>query len=122
MYLKGIQQTKECHASQDLILLKFKDFSDRMLKRIERDVTPFLESKDQAPYSELIRSKKRKFAAAFPNTETNDSASLSSGTSSRKKRIMNEVKELSSNIHVYEEGIEYLVIHKPEFRKMEVHE
>jgi len=120
MYLKGIQQTKECHASQDLILLKFKDFSDRMSKRIERDITPVLESKDQVPYSELIKSKKRKFEAAFP-TETNDSL-LSGGSSSRKKRIMNEVSNMSSNIHVYEEGIEYLVIHKPEFRKVEVHE
>lgn len=48
-------------------------------------------------YSEQMSTKKRKYAEAFPS----DQLDPTEGNSSRKKRLLNEVKEQSLNVFEY---------------------
>lgn len=75
-------------------------------------------------YREQINSKKRKFENAFPLNTSNESSNSdeSAGTKSRKRRVLNEVRELSENVLEYVESICYLRQHKPDFEEIKVHE
>lgn len=46
-YRLGLQQTKDQSASQDIIIQKFKEFGERMVKRIQRDITPSVDPADK---------------------------------------------------------------------------
>jgi hypothetical protein len=48
IYRLGIQMTKNAPQAQEVILQKFKDFGSRMVRRIERDITPIIDPKDRA--------------------------------------------------------------------------
>jgi hypothetical protein len=74
-------------------------------------VVPTLDPNDKA-YSELMRSKKRKYADAFPLNSSTDSTD---SACSRKKRIMNEVREQSISVYEYEQSIEYLKHNVPDY-------
>lgn len=89
LYLQGITSTRELPSQQDIILAKFGEFAVRMQKRTQRDVISLLEHEEKPIYNETIRNKKRKFEEVFPQ----QAEELLSGTSSRKKRILNELRE-----------------------------
>jgi hypothetical protein len=80
-----------------------------MQKRVQRDVLPVLDPNVDRNYTEQIRSKKRKFAEAFPKNAVESSLedSFESG-SSRKKRLLNDVREQSEYVIEYQESINYL--------------
>jgi hypothetical protein len=46
IYREGIKRTKASQQAQDIILNKFKEFGSRMVRRIERDITPCIDPKD----------------------------------------------------------------------------
>ena len=48
IYRQGILMTKNAPQAQEVILQKFKDFGSRMVRRIERDITPSIDPKDRA--------------------------------------------------------------------------
>ena len=48
IYRQGILMTKNDPQAQEVILQKFKDFGSRMVRRIERDITPSIDPKDRA--------------------------------------------------------------------------
>ncbi len=72
IYRLGIQMTKNVLQAQEVILQKFKEIGSRMVRRIERDITPSIDPKDKA-YQDQMSSKKRKYAEAFPANELNSS-------------------------------------------------
>jgi hypothetical protein len=63
--LQGFEYLKHEDAQLDFLNL-FKEFSDRMQKRIERDITPAVDKKTLEALKNKS-SKKRKFAEAFPD-------------------------------------------------------
>jgi hypothetical protein len=93
-----------------------------MVRRIERDITPQLDPSDRE-FKDHINTKKRKFAEAFPDLNSSNESSNSDqipGTNvgaaqSRKKRMLNQVQELSENVLEYQESIEYLRLNKTDF-------
>jgi len=89
---------------------KYKEFSSRMVRRIERDVSSQVDAVKDPNYKEVINSKKRKYADAFPDLlnsskESSSSSDGSTSTQTRKKRLLNEMKQLSENVVEYEESI-----------------
>lgn len=88
-----------------------------MIRRIERDIAPQVDITNDSHYKNQINQKKRRFAEAFPDALDSSIESSSSsenniaptggntGTQSRKKRIINEMRELSENVVEYEESI-----------------
>ncbi|CDW81766.1 UNKNOWN [Stylonychia lemnae] len=117
IYISAIEKKlNEKFTSQ--LIQKYREFSERMQRRTERDVIIKI---GELQFKDVVQNKKkRKLEEIYDNL--NESLDSNASSSSKKRRIKKEIESCHEKVQEYQDGIEYLRMIRPEAIDMNIAE